>query len=73
VSEPDGAPAVAPADEDELTRTVLLIVAKRYGMRTDMTDWNAVIPAATRARRGAAILQESAAATPLRVVPPAPR
>ena len=66
----DGQPPGADSGDDELTMTLLMAAAKRYGMKTDATDWEAVTRAATRARHASETLHDAAAGRPLRVIPP---
>jgi len=65
----------APAEElcDAATMDQLMRAAERYGMRVDVTDWQAVCRAASRTGKATATLAAAAGDRPLRAIPPTPR
>lgn len=71
MSEPgNGPPPQADPADEALTKALLLLAAQRYEMTTDVTDWDAVSQAATRARRAMVKLELVASDRPLRAIPP---
>jgi len=64
------APLNASASQADETLVLLMAAARRYGMKTDATDWDAVTVAAARARSASALLRAAASDRPLRAILP---
>jgi len=64
--------ATADAEAAAVAET-LLVRAQQYGMRTELTDWAKVGPAAARSQKTTAALARTVDDQPLRAIPPARR